>query len=72
MTHAHIHRRTFGMLAIAVAIAMALVLSATTGRASARTFDYPSGGSIVQQPLPPHWACDMRRALSNREIRCRG
>jgi hypothetical protein len=72
MIHAGIHRRAVGILAIAVAIAMTLALSATTGRASARTFSYPTGGSLVQQSLPPHWACDMSRALGQRTSACRG
>lgn len=72
MIHAGIHRRPFGILAIAVAIAVTLALSATTGRASARTFSYPSGGSLVQQSLPPHWACEMSRALGQRTSPCRG
>jgi hypothetical protein len=72
MIHAGIHRRAFGILAIAVAIAVTLALSATTGRVSARTFNYPSGGSMVQQPLPPQWACDMSRALGARKSPCRG
>jgi hypothetical protein len=71
MIHAGIHRRAVGVLAIAAAIAMTLALSITAGRVSARTFSYPSGGSLVQQPLPPHWACDMRRALGERTSPCR-
>jgi hypothetical protein len=72
MIHTGIHRRSFGILAIAVAVAMTLVLSATTGRVSARTFNYSSGGSMVQQPLPPHWGCDMSHALGERTSPCRG
>jgi hypothetical protein len=48
MTHARSHQFALAVLAIAVPIAMALALGATTGPASARTFDYPSGGSLVQ------------------------
>jgi hypothetical protein len=71
MTHTRIHRRTFGILAIAVAIAITLALSTTTGPASARTFNYSSGGSLVQQPLPAQWACELSRALGNRTAPCR-
>jgi hypothetical protein len=59
----------------ALSLAGALVLATTLGplaigSASARTFDYSSTGSLVQQPLPSHWACAMRRALAGRQVSC--
>ena len=73
MTHARFHRLAFGILAsvVAIAIAIALALSATTVPASARTFNYNSTGSMVQQPLPPQWACELSRALNQRTLPCR-
>jgi hypothetical protein len=65
MTHVSIHRRAAGILAIALAIA----LSTTVPPASARTFSFNSAGSMVQQPLPPQWACVMQRALSSGSLR---
>jgi hypothetical protein len=61
------HARASASLAIALT-AFALNLA---GPASARTFDFNSRGSIVQQPLPTGYACAMRRALLNRVIPCR-
>jgi hypothetical protein len=67
MTHARVHHYTAGILAIALTIAFAL--STTTAPASARSFNSDSAGSMVQQPLPPQWACAMRRALSSGSLR---
>jgi hypothetical protein len=71
MTRAHIHHRPVGILAIAVAVALAL--SSATAPVSARTFDFNSAGSMVQQPLPPQWGCIMRYLLSGEagRIKCR-
>jgi hypothetical protein len=55
MTHARIHHYTAGILAIATTIALAL--STATTPASARTFNFNSAGSMVQQPLPTQWGC---------------
>jgi amino acid transporter len=46
MTRAIVFRR------IAGSVAVALVLGAIAGQASARTFDFDSHGSLVQQPAP--------------------
>jgi len=62
-----IHHYAIGILAIAVALA----LSISTAPASARTFTFNSVGSMVQQPLPPQFACALRRALSGRSSTCR-
>jgi hypothetical protein len=67
MTHARVHLYTTGILAIVLCIAFAL--ATTTAPASARIFSFNSAGSIVQQPLPPQWACAMRRALSSGSLR---
>ena len=67
MTRARIHHRAVGFLAIVVAVALAP--SSATAPASARTFDFNSAGSMVQQPLPPQWGCIMRRLLSGRAVR---
>jgi hypothetical protein len=72
MTHTRNRRLACAVLAIAVAIALALALSATTIPASARTFNYNSAGSLVQQPLPARWACELSRALGERKPPCRG
>jgi hypothetical protein len=69
MTHARNHHLVVEIVAIAIAIAITLAL--TTTAASARTFNFNSRGSLVQQPLPPEWACDMSRALGNRTSPCR-
>jgi hypothetical protein len=63
MTNARIHHRTVGILAIALIIALAL--STTAVPASGRGLNFRSAGWMVQQPLPPEWACAMRRALSS-------
>jgi hypothetical protein len=68
MTH-RIHPRASGSLAVALTL---LALSSTAVPASARTFDFNSTGSMVEQPLPPGFACAMRRAMLNRRISCRG
>jgi hypothetical protein len=68
MTHARDHHLVVGIVTIAIAIAIAIAL---TNTASARTFNFNSRGSLVQQPLPPDWACDMSRALGNRTSPCR-
>jgi hypothetical protein len=70
MTHARNHHLVVEIVTIAIAIAITLALSTTTA-ASARTFNFNSRGSLVQQPLPPEWACDMSRALGNRTSPCR-
>ena len=73
MTYAHTDRRAIGVLIIAVAIAVALALSSATVPASARTFSFNPTGSMVQQPLPPKWACELSRALGDRSSPyCRG
>jgi hypothetical protein len=61
MTHARIYHRGTAILGIAVALALS---SISTAPASARTFNFNSAGSMVQQPLPPQWACAMQRALA--------
>jgi hypothetical protein len=66
MTHTRIHQLVAGILAVAVALALAL--STTTVPASARTFNFNSAGSLVQQPLPPQWACELSRALGGRPL----
>ena len=63
MTHAHTHHHTPGILAIALTTALAL--SSTTAPATARTFDFNTAGSMVQQPLPPQWACAVEHALTD-------
>jgi hypothetical protein len=55
---------------IAGALTTALAISIATP-VSARTFDFNSVGSMVQQPLPTRWACAMQHALTNRRIPCR-
>ena len=64
MTHAHTHHHTPGILAIALTTALAL--SSTTAPASARTFDFNAAGSMIQQPLPPQWACIFEQASTDR------
>jgi hypothetical protein len=71
LTHPRIHRLVGGILAIAVAIAVTLALNTTTVPASARTFSFNSTGSMVQQPLPSEWACEISRALNDRTFPCR-
>jgi hypothetical protein len=66
MTHARIHHLTIAILAITIAIAIAT----TTVPASARTFNFNSAGSMVQQPLPPQWGCVILRALSGGKFHC--
>jgi hypothetical protein len=68
MTQTRIHQLAAGILAVALIVAIAL--SSTTVPASARTFSFNSAGSLVQQPLPPEWACDMSRALTGRPLHC--
>ena len=63
MTHAHTHHHTPGILAIALTTALAL--SSTTAPATARTFDFNTAGSMVQQPLPPQWACVFEQASND-------
>jgi hypothetical protein len=63
MTHARVHHRAAGILAVAIT----LVLSASTAiPATARTFSLNSAGSMVQKPLAAEWACVYQRALSDR------
>jgi hypothetical protein len=69
MPRAHIHHRAVAILATAVALALSISIS--TAPASARTFNFNSAGSMVQQPLPPRFACALRRALSGRSSACR-
>lgn len=64
-----IHPRAGGALAVALTM---LAISGTAVPASARTFDFNATGSMVQQPLPPGFACAMRRAMLDRRIPCRG
>ena len=75
MTCSRIHRLSVGIIAIAIAIAVAIAvavaLSSTTVPASARTFSFNSTGSMIQQPLPPKWACEISRALNDRMFPCR-
>ena len=66
MTSARIHRRALGTFGIAVALALS---SISTAPAPARTFNFNSAGSMVQEPLPPQWACAMQRALSSGSLR---
>jgi hypothetical protein len=63
MTHAHTHHHTPGILAIALTTALAL--TSTTATASARTFDFNTAGSMIQQPLPPQWACIFEQASTD-------
>ena len=67
MTHTQTNKIAAGMFALALAIALAF--STTTVAASARTFNFNSAGSMVQQPLPPQWACIMQRALTSGTFR---
>jgi hypothetical protein len=68
MTDARIHHLTIGILTIAVTVALAL--ATTTVPVSARTFNFNSAGSMVQQPLPPQWGCVILRALSGGKFHC--
>jgi hypothetical protein len=68
MTH-RIHPRGGAILAVAFT---GLALSTTAVPASARTFDFNATGSMVQQSLPPGFACAMRRAMLDHGIACRG
>jgi hypothetical protein len=68
MTHALTNHITAGFLALLLTVAVAF--STTTAPASARTFNFNSAGSMVQQPLPPRWACLMQRALTGRSSSC--
>jgi len=59
----------------AAAVAGTVVLATTLGPlaaqpTSARTFDFGPTGTLVLNPLPPHFACAMRRALVDRNVRC--
>ena len=71
MTHARTNQMAAAIVALALTIAVAF--STTTAPATARTFEFNSTGSMVQQPLPPQWACAMQRALSpgTPKSRCR-
>jgi hypothetical protein len=68
MTQARIRHLTIGILTIAITVALAL--ATTTVPASARTFNFHSAGSMVQQPLPPQWGCVILRALSGGKFHC--
>jgi hypothetical protein len=68
MTH-RIHPRGGAILAVALT---GLALSSTAVPASARTFDFNATGSMVQQSLPPGFACEMRRAMLDHRTACRG
>jgi hypothetical protein len=68
MTHAQTNHVAAAILALLLTIAVAF--STTTAPASARTFSFNSAGSMVQQPLPPQWACLMQRALGGRTPAC--
>lgn len=69
MTHLRTYRYAAVILAVALTIALAI---GTPKPVSARTFDFDPNGTMVLQPLPPLWACAMRRAMINRRIPCRG
>ncbi len=72
MTHARNHHLVVEIVTIAIATAIAITLAlSTTTAASARTFNFNSRGSLVQQPLPPEWACELSRALGERTLPCR-
>jgi hypothetical protein len=64
MTHTRIHHRAITILAVASALAPAL--TTTTAPASARTFNFNSVGSMIQQPLPPRCGCVSLRAATNK------
>jgi hypothetical protein len=51
MTHAQTNHIAAGIVAFLLTIAVAF--STATTPASARTFNFNSAGSMVQQPLPP-------------------
>ena len=68
MTHPRIHHLTIGILTIAITVALALATN--TAPASARTFDFNSSGSMVQQPLPPKWGCMILRAVTGGKFHC--
>jgi hypothetical protein len=68
MTQARMHHLTIGILTIAITVALAFATN--TVPASARTFNFNSAGSMVQQPLPPQWGCVIRRALSGGKFHC--
>lgn len=63
-----IHHRAAGVLTVALTV---LALSTTAVPASARTFDFDSTGSMVQQPLPPGFACALQRAMPDPGVPCR-
>jgi hypothetical protein len=65
VTH-RIHHCAGGILTLTIA------LSTIAAPASARTFDFNATGSMIQQPLPPEFACAMRRAITDRRIPCKG
>ena len=69
MTHAQTNHVTAGILALVLTFALAF--STSTVPASARTFNFNSAGSMVQQPLPSQFACAMRRAQADRSFACR-
>ena len=62
-------QRRVAILAGAGTLAISLVPLAAAP-ASARTFDFNATGTMVQQPLPPQFACAMSRAIANRHIAC--
>jgi hypothetical protein len=62
------HHLTIAILTIAITVALAIATN--TVPASARTFNFNSAGSMVQQPLPPQWGCVIRRALSGGKFHC--
>jgi hypothetical protein len=51
-------------------VALAIAFSTPAVPAAARTFDFNPHGSVVLQPLPPRFACAMKRATLNRHIAC--
>jgi hypothetical protein len=67
MTHTRIHHSAATILVIGSALAP--TLTTTTAPASARTFDFNSAGSMVQQPLPPRCGCVSLRASTNQANR---
>jgi hypothetical protein len=68
MTH-RIESRATGFLAVMLT---GLALGSTAVPASARTFDFNTTGSMIQQPVPADFACAMRRATVDRTVSCRG
>lgn len=62
-------RRAMAILAGALVCAMAFT-PLSVAPTSARTFDISPNGSLVLNPLPPQFACAMKRVLANRQVAC--